>query len=45
MARKLATARDDATDLDLLSLVWPGALILAELDPPRQTTLIVGVRP
>lgn len=29
----VASARDDAVDLGLLSLVWPGALILAELDP------------
>lgn len=28
----VASARDDATDLGLLSLVWPGALILAEQD-------------
>lgn len=34
MARKLVTrARDDATDLDLLSLVWPAALVLAQVDP------------
>ncbi len=38
MARKLVTrARDDATDLDLLSLVWPAALILADLDPSEAT--------
>lgn len=29
----VAAARDDAVDLGLLSLVWPSALILAELDP------------
>ena len=34
MARKLVTrARDDATDLHLLSLVWPASLLLADLDP------------
>lgn len=34
MARKLVTrARDDATDLDLASLVWPAALVLVQVDP------------
>lgn len=34
MARKLVTrARDDATDLCLLSLVWPASLLLAQTDP------------
>lgn len=34
MARKLVTrARDDATELHLLSLVWPASLLLADLDP------------
>lgn len=37
MARKLVTqARDEATDLDLLSLVWPALLLLAELDPDEE---------
>jgi hypothetical protein len=31
----VAAAHDEAVDLGLLSLVWPGALILAELDPTR----------
>jgi hypothetical protein len=33
----VASARDDATNLGLLSLVWPGALVLAELDPANST--------
>ncbi|TDV41341.1 tetratricopeptide repeat protein [Actinophytocola oryzae] len=34
MARKLVTrARDDATDLNVLSLVWPASLLLADIDP------------
>jgi hypothetical protein len=33
----VASARDDAVDLGLLSLVWPGALVLAELDPANST--------
>jgi hypothetical protein len=34
MARKLVTrARDDATDLNLSSLVWPAALLLVQVDP------------
>lgn len=34
VALKLVTrARDDATDLGLLSLVWPAAMILADLNP------------
>jgi len=38
MARKLVTrARDDATDLHLLSLVWPAALVLADLNPSEAT--------
>jgi hypothetical protein len=37
-ARKLVTrARDDATDLHLLSLVWPAALLLAQLDPSESS--------
>ncbi len=37
MARKLVTqARDDATDLDLLSLVWPASLLLADVDPDEE---------
>jgi tetratricopeptide (TPR) repeat protein len=37
MARKLVTqARDDATDLHLLSLVWPASLLLADLDPDER---------
>lgn len=39
MARKLVTrARDDATDLYLLSLVWPASLLLAETDPDEALT-------
>jgi tetratricopeptide (TPR) repeat protein len=39
MARKLVTrARDDATDLCLLSLVWPASLLLAQLDPDEALT-------
>lgn len=39
MARKLVTrARDDATDLHLLSLVWPASLVLAQLDPDEALT-------
>ena len=39
MARKLVTrARDDATDLHLLSLVWPASLLLAQLDPDEALT-------
>jgi hypothetical protein len=39
MARKLVThARDDATDLYLLSLVWPASLLLAQLDPDEAST-------
>lgn len=39
MARKLVTqARDDATDLYLLSLVWPASLLLAEADPDEALT-------
>lgn len=38
MARKLVTrARDDATDLNLSSLVWPASLLLAEVDPSEAT--------
>lgn len=33
--RMVRAALADATDLGLLSLVWPGALIMAELDPGR----------
>jgi hypothetical protein len=33
--RVAGPAFDDARELGLLSLVWPGALIMAELDPPR----------
>lgn len=34
MARKLVTqARDEATELHLLTLAWPASLLLAELDP------------
>lgn len=37
MARKLVTqARDEATDLCLLSLVWPSLLLLADLDPDER---------
>lgn len=39
MARKLVTrARDDATDLHLLSLVWPASLLLVETDPDEALT-------
>ncbi|MFL6127014.1 hypothetical protein [Actinophytocola sp.] len=39
MARKLVTrARDEATDLHLLSLVWPASLLLAEADPDEALT-------
>ena len=39
MARKLVTrARDDATDLNLSSLVWPAALVLADVDPSEASS-------
>lgn len=38
-ARMLATALDDATDLGLLPLVWPAALVLADLEPTRADQL------
>jgi hypothetical protein len=39
MARKLVTrARDDATDLHLLSLAWPASLLLAQVDPDEALT-------
>jgi hypothetical protein len=39
VARKLVTqARDEATDLHLLSLVWPASLLLAEADPDEAPT-------
>lgn len=39
MARKLVTrARDDATELNLSSLVWPASLLLVETDPDEALT-------
>jgi len=39
MARKLVTrARDEATDLHLLSLVWPASLLLSQVDPDEALT-------
>lgn len=38
MARKLVTrARDEATDLNLWSLVWPAASVLVQVDPSEST--------